>query len=242
MSFSSELLPSSLQHVAIIMDGNGRWAQARRHARTFGHVRGMRVIREIVLEALRLKIAYLTLYAFSTENWHRPQHEVQLLLRLLSKYLRQSFSEFQKENICFRFIGDISQFSEKIQEQLQLLVQETQKNSGLNLTLALNYGGREELVRAIQKMLLLYKETEPTLTEEVVSSHLDTQGCPDPDLIIRTGGEQRLSNFLLWQASYSELYFTPMCWPDFNKEAFHKALESYACRTRRFGAFVGSSD
>lgn len=229
------------RHIAIIMDGNGRWARARGRPRTFGHQRGVRSIREITTECCRLPgVDYLTLYALSRENYtRRPRREVEFLMQLLRRYLRRERRTFQENNIRLRIIGDWEVFPEAVCRQIRRSLEETAANTGLVLTLALNYGGRSEIVRAVRRLLRDVAQgilSPEAVNEAALAARLDTAGLPDPDLIIRTAGEMRLSNFLLWQASYAEFWSTEVCWPEFTKEHLWRALEEYQRRVRKFGA------
>lgn len=227
------------KHIAIMMDGNGRWAKKRGLPRSFGHKAGMEPIREIVKECSLLDIGYLTLYAFSTENWKRPEDEVKGLMKLLTQYLRSEFNELNENNVIINYIGDISQLPIECQEELEKAKKLTQSNTGLTLNLALNYGGRNELlhsVKTIAEELLSGKLTVDEIDEQLISSNLYTQSMPDPDLMIRTSGEMRLSNFLIWQLAYAEFYFPEKLWPDFTRDDLHEAIRVYASRDRRFGA------
>lgn len=226
------------RHVAIIMDGNGRWAEERGLPRAMGHKAGVESVREIVEAAGELGIAALTLYAFSTENWRRPPMEVQALMTLLRAYLESQLAPMLEKGVRLRCSGEIERLPKDVQSLLDKAIEKTAKNRGLILNLALSYGGRSEIVRAAR--LLAEQCLDGTLTPEAISEErlgdaLYTAGLPDPDLLIRTGGEARLSNFLLWQTSYSELYFTPIFWPDFRKAQFLAALADYQGRQRRFG-------
>ncbi|MDR9501981.1 MAG: isoprenyl transferase [Desulfurivibrionaceae bacterium] len=226
------------KHIAIIMDGNGRWAQARGLVRLMGHKAGVRAVQEIVQAAREMAIPVLTLYAFSTENWKRPQDEVSGLMALLKNYLKAELDSMLKNDIQLRAIGDLHKLPPDVYAILTETIARTRDNKALILNLALNYGGRTELIQAIKdigRKLQSGALQEKEITEELVSSHLYTHGLPDPDLLIRTGGEARLSNFLLWQASYAEIYFTDTPWPEFNKESLKKALADYQQRQRRFG-------
>jgi undecaprenyl diphosphate synthase len=226
------------KHIAIIMDGNGRWAKERKLPRTLGHKVGVEAIREIVKECSKLGVRYLTLYAFSTENWKRPPEEVNTLMKLLVEYLRRELEELNSQGVVINHIGDISKFPLICQEELNSAYNKTKSNEGLVLNLALNYGGRDEIINAIRS---IYKEVQKgnlnieAINEDIVSKYLHTKDIPDPDIIIRTAGEQRLSNFLLWQCAYSEFWYTDVKWPDFNKEILIKALQDYQNRDRRFG-------
>jgi undecaprenyl diphosphate synthase len=226
------------RHVAVIMDGNGRWAQRQGYTRIRGHQEGAASVREIVRVSRELNIPYLTLYAFSEENWQRPPIEVQALMQLLSRYLKQEVQEMREKQIAFQAIGDLSNLPRKVQDQLQETVNATSRGAVLTLTLALSYGSRSEIVRAAK---LLGEQIQngnlkpQDINHEIFSQHLYTKDIPDPDLLIRTSGEYRISNFLLWQLAYTELYFTETLWPDFRKEQFLEALLSYQQRDRRFG-------
>lgn len=225
-------------HVAIIMDGNGRWAKEKGMERYEGHRQGVESVRTVLKAAHRHGIKYLTLYVFSTENWGRPQEEVDMLMELLCRSIVNEMDELKKEGIRVRALGDRAGMPEKVIEHLDIIERGTADCTSLNLQLALNYSSRSELVHAAR--ILAEKTVAGVMTPEeidatTVSSHLYTDGIPDPDLIIRTGGEQRLSNFLLWQGAYSELYFTKTYWPDFGDAEFDAALTSYAGRERRFG-------
>lgn len=221
-------------HVAIIMDGNGRWAKKRGLPRVLGHREGMKRVTDIVRHASHAGVSCLTLYAFSTENWKRPSQEVNGLMRLLLYYVDTQLAELTKEQVRVRIIGDPSAFSDEVREALRLSVEKTKDQKGMTLQLALNYGGRDELVRAFETL----KNSDIPVTETMIAQALDTAQMPDPDLIIRTGGDLRLSNFLLFQAAYAELYFTDTLWPDFDEEAFDLAMEEFSRRQRRFGDVV----
>lgn len=226
-------------HVAIIMDGNGRWAKKRMLPRNVGHAQGAKTVEQIIEDAHNLGIKYLTVYAFSTENWKRPQDEVNALMKLLKDYLKTCIKRANKNNMRVRVIGDKTGLEPSIQDKIRELEEISSKNTGINFTIAINYGSRDEMIRAMRHMLedcgkgdLLPSE----LSEEVFQSYLDTKDLPDPDLMIRTSGELRLSNYLLWQLAYTEFYFTDVLWPDFNKAELEKAIEYYNGRERRFGA------
>jgi len=224
-------------HIAIIMDGNGRWAKSRFMPRTYGHKVGVETIRKVVKECSRLGVKYLTLYAFSTENWKRPKDEVSALMGLLVKYLRNELEELHKNNVKILTIGDISKLPEAC--ELALAKDKTKDNTGLVMSLALNYGGRNDLVNAVKNIsqdLVDGKISLDDIGDNLISSHLSTNESPDPDLVIRTSGEQRLSNFLLWELAYSEFYFTDIHWPDFDEKELQKAIFAYQSRDRRFGA------
>lgn len=226
------------KHIAIIMDGNGRWAKEKNLPRTAGHRAGIETIREIVRECSKLKVEYLTLYAFSTENWKRPTDEVTTLMKLLVEYLRGEFEELNSNNVVINSIGDISRLPLICQQELRDAYKKTKCNTGLTLNLALNYGGRDDIVNAFKKMytdLKYDKLTEEDINESTISSYLYTSGMPDPDLLIRPSGEQRLSNFLLWQCAYAEFWTSDIKWPDFTKEHLHQAITDYQNRDRRFG-------
>lgn len=225
-------------HIAIIMDGNGRWAYSHGLPRLQGHSNGVETVDRITRAAVEIGIDVLTLYAFSSENWKRPREEVSGLMQLLKKYLESELSTMIENNIRLSCIGDIRKLPNDVQDAISHSLAETSSNNGLVLNLALNYGGRDEIVRAARRLadLSLHQKLRPQdLNEEVFTRNLDTAGLPEPDLIIRTGGEKRLSNFLLWQASYSELYFTEKNWPDFSKDDLITALHDYQKRQRRFG-------
>ena len=229
------------RHVGIIMDGNGRWAELRGLPRVEGHRRGAERTSEIIEDAEELGIKVLTLYAFSLENWQRPISEVKTLMKLLEFYLREELSKLMARGIVFRTIGNVKRLPETIQALLRDVEEKSASNNGMTLVLALSYSGRDEILRAVKKLLYVGIRPEE-LTEESFSSHLDTAGLPAPDLIIRTSGEMRISNFLLWQGTYSELYFTDALWPDFTKEEFFLAIQDYQQRERRFGAISTRRD
>ena len=226
------------RHVAMIMDGNGRWAKQRGRPRVFGHKYGAERVREIVEQAGQWGIEVLTLYAFSDENWKRPLEEVGVIMHLLEHYLRKERDELNRQNVQFRVIGDLS----KLSPSLRALIAETkvllEANTGLILNVAISYGSRAEITRAIAAIaseVVSGKLSPNQIDQQLVSSFMDTAGLPDPDLIIRTSGELRISNFLLWQSAYAELYFAPVMWPDFSRDEFAKAIEQYGSRERRFG-------
>jgi undecaprenyl diphosphate synthase len=226
------------RHVAIIMDGNGRWARERGLPRIEGHRRGSESVREIVRVSGELGVEYLTLYAFSIENWNRPKPEVSALMRLLEFYLKQEIAELDKSNVRLAAIGRVHELPASAQEQLEKSIAALKKNTGLTLVLALSYGGRAEIVDAVRSICSEVKDGRldaADVDEKVISQHLYTRSIPDPDLLIRTSGEMRVSNFLLWQISYAEMYVTETLWPDFRKAAYLKALEDYSGRSRRFG-------
>lgn len=236
MAESSELkIPA---HVAIILDGNGRWAKAKGMPRNYGHVQGAKNVEVICEEAYRMGIQYLTVYAFSTENWNRPKDEVDALMKLLRNYMKTCLTTAKKNRMCVRVIGDKTRLDEDIRSRIAELEESTKDNDGLHFQIALNYGGRDEIVRGIQKIALRVKQGEllpEEISEELVTDCLDTAGIPEPDLLIRTCNEQRISNFLLWQLTYTEFYFTPVAWPDFSKEELIRAIEAYNHRDRRYG-------
>ena len=226
------------RHVAIIMDGNGRWAKAKGMPRNYGHAQGSKNVERICEEAWRLGIKYLTVYAFSTENWNRPQDEVDALMNLLRRYMKTCLTTASKNDMKVRVIGDITRLDEDIRSRILELEEATKNNGGLNFQIAINYGSRDELVRGIRRLAqdcVDNKQDPAEITEAVIERYLDTHGIPDPDLLIRTSGEQRLSNFLLWQLAYTEFYFTDVHWPAFTKEELIKAIEQYNKRDRRFG-------
>ena len=222
------------RHVAIIMDGNGRWARKRLLPRTFGHKKGVETLRSIVRAAAEKGIEVLTVFAFSKENWKRPEKEVKALMHLFVETLEKEIPELMKNKVRLRFIGDRSSLGREVTEKMTLAEVQTKENEGLTLVVALNYSGRDDILRAAQA-LVEQKADGTALDEELFTSFLDTGGLPDPDLIIRTGGENRISNFLLWQGAYSEFYSTAVYWPDFQDKELEKALKAYARRERRFG-------
>jgi len=235
---SAEAKASLPKHVAIIMDGNGRWAKQRGLPRIEGHRQGAESARTIIRASGELGIKYLTLYAFSAENWNRPKDEVDALMKYLVHYLKTETSELNKNNVRLEVIGQIWRLPENVQEHLKKSIQTLSKNNGLTLIMALSYGSRIEIVDAVRRIAEETKKgkLEPAdINESVISQHLWTRNFPDPDLLIRTSGEMRVSNFLLWQISYSELVITPTLWPDFRKPQLFEALEEYARRNRRFG-------
>lgn len=226
------------RHVAIILDGNGRWAKMRGLPRTMGHKEGSRVVEETVFHAGELGIEYLTVYAFSTENWKRSEEEVSSLMTLFRYYMKRLRVIAAENDAVVRMIGDRSRFEPDIIEMMNRLEEETKDHHGLTFTIAVNYGGRDEIRRAFRKLAEKVKDgalSPEEITEETIGNELDTAGMPDPDLLIRTGGEKRLSNYLLWQLAYAELYVTDVLWPDFTKEELAKAVEAYGKRNRRFG-------
>jgi undecaprenyl diphosphate synthase len=226
------------RHVAIIMDGNGRWAKARGMNRTQGHMEGVKRVEEIIKAARNRGIKFLTIYAFSTENWSRPQDEVSMIMRTFIMVLGQKSKELGKNGVRINFIGRRQGVPAEVLKAMDEALLVTMNNTAMTLNIAFNYGARGEIIDAIKSILAQVREGKiktDDVDEKLVSSHLYTQGQPDPDLLIRTSGEKRISNFLLWQLSYAELYFTDKCWPEFNEEQFSKALTSYAQRERRWG-------
>lgn len=229
------------QHVAIILDGNGRWAKSKGMPRNYGHTMGAKNVETVCQAADELGVKYLTLYAFSTENWNRPKAEVDALMKLLESYLKNCNRTADKNNMRVRVIGDKTGLSERFQKQIRELEEHSSTNTGLNLTIAINYGSRDEMLRAMRKIAGKVKEgelSEEQIDDALVASYLDTRELPDPDLLIRTSGEQRLSNYLLWQLAYSEFYFTDVPWPDFHKAELEEAIVAYNKRDRRFGGLT----
>jgi undecaprenyl diphosphate synthase len=224
---------SPLKHIAVIMDGNGRWAQQRHRPRVWGHIRGAHVVSEIVEAADEAGVSALTLYAFSTENWSRPVSEVKVLFALLKKFVQRERNKIIRNQVRFRVIGDITHLPAETQKLVTQLEQDTSHHCGLKLTFAFSYGGRDEILKAFQKMALENKNDH--ITEEMFNQYLMTHDCGDVDLLIRTGGEMRVSNFLLWQLAYAELYFSKTQWPDFTSEEFKNILSEVSKRQRRFG-------
>jgi undecaprenyl diphosphate synthase len=225
-------------HVAIILDGNGRWAKKRLMPRNYGHAQGSKTVEKICEEAHRMGIKYLTVYAFSTENWNRPEDEVEALMKLLRSYMKDCIKTSNKNNMRVRVIGDIRKLPNDLQASILELEKTSEKNTGLNFQVALNYGGRDEIIRAIKKLyhdINNEKISLDNIDSKLISEYLDTKEIPDPDLLIRTSGEQRISNFLLWQLAYTEFYFTDVLWPDFDKKELIKAIEYYNSRERRYG-------
>lgn len=231
---------NSLKHVAIIMDGNGRWAQQRHHPRVWGHIRGSQRVSQIVEAAVDMQLKALTLYAFSTENWSRPVTEIKILFKLLNKYLKKERLNLIKNNIQFKVIGDISGLDEETQRVIHDIELETSLNSGMMLSFAFSYGGRKEIVDAVNRFQLDYPDK--MITEQDINHYLYRPEISDVDLLIRTGGDQRISNFLLWQVCYSELFFTETKWPDFKQEEFVEILKLVSERERRFGSLGESGD
>ena len=227
------------KHVAIIMDGNGRWAKKKTMNRIRGHEEGAESVRNIVKASREIGIHWLTLYAFSEENWKRPKYEVEALMKLLSRFLKGELDEMLNNGIRFQTIGRIDKLPKYVQDRVQKTVEKTSRNKGMVLTLALSYGSRQEVSDAIQKIAKRIESgdlTSEKITEQIISDSLYTGGMPDPDLLIRTSAEYRLSNFLLWQMAYTEFYFTPTLWPEFRKDEYLEAIEEYQKRERRFGA------
>lgn len=226
------------QHVAIILDGNGRWAKSKGMPRNYGHMEGAKTVEKICEEAWKMGIKYLTVYAFSTENWKRPQEEVDALMKLLRNYMKNCLKTAEKNDMVVRVIGDKTGLADDIRESIEELEKASANNGGLNFQIAINYGSRDEIVRSVRKIMEDVKAGKieaDQMNEEVFDSYLDTAGIPSPDLLIRTSGEQRLSNFLMWQLAYTEFYFTDVPWPAFTKEDLEKAIEKYNSRDRRFG-------
>jgi undecaprenyl diphosphate synthase len=222
-------------HIAVIMDGNGRWARKRRLPRVAGHKRGVEVVRDLVKQCAQLNIKYLTLFAFSSENWRRPEEEVSFLMGLFMEVLKREVVKLNENNIRLVLIGDRSGFNPELVKQIEASEKLTENNTGLILTIAANYGGRWDLLQATNQMVKAYPNKATPFSEADLSSFLSMHYASEPDLFIRTGGEKRISNFLLWQLAYTELYFTDTLWPDFNQECFEAAIQSYQQRERRFG-------
>jgi undecaprenyl diphosphate synthase len=226
------------KHIAIIMDGNGRWAKKRKLPRTMGHKAGVETIRKIVREAQDIGVKYLTLYAFSTENWKRPQEEVSALMKLLIQYLKSELGELNRNGVSIKISGDITKLPKEAQNEIEDAIIKTKDNTGIVLNIAFNYGGRDEIIRAVKligKDLLDFKFDLDTIDEKVFESYLYTANMPDPDLIIRPSGEKRISNFLLWQCAYSEFCYSNIFWPDFTEKNLHEAIWEYQNRDRRYG-------
>ena len=235
MNLDKEMLP---KHLAIIMDGNGRWAKQQGKPRIFGHEKGAKTVREIIQEVSEIGIPYLTLYAFSTENWKRPKLEVEALMHLLSRYLKKEVAIMQENNIRLNAIGDLESLPSKVRKELYKAMEQTQNNTSTTVRLALAYGGQQELLQMTQQLAQRVQQgllTPQQITPELIQQTLYTQNIPPVDLLIRTSGECRISNFLLWQIAYAELYFTDILWPDFSTEELRKALANYQNRERRFG-------
>lgn len=233
------------QHVAIILDGNGRWAKSKGMPRNYGHAQGSKNVERICEEAWRMGIKYLTVYAFSTENWNRPKSEVDALMKLLRNYMKTCLKTAEKNDMKIRVIGDVTALDEDIKGRIKELEEASKNNNGLNFTIAINYGSRDEMIRATRRLAqdcVDGKVEVSDIDEKLYETYLDTHGVPDPDLLIRTSGELRLSNYLLWQLAYTEFYFTDVLWPDFTKEELVKAIEQYNSRDRRFGGVKEAQD
>lgn len=231
-------------HVAIILDGNGRWAKAKGLPRNYGHVQGAKVVEDMCEIVWNKGIHYFTVYAFSTENWSRPTDEVSALMKLLRDYMKNAIKRANKNNMRVQILGDKSRLDDDIRKSINDLEEATKDNTGLHFQIAINYGGRDEIRRGMAKLAEDVKEgliNPSDITEDMISESLDTKGMPDPDLLIRTCNEQRISNFLLWQLAYTELYFTPIAWPDFNEEELDKAIDAYNGRNRKFGGIKEES-
>ncbi|HKM22837.1 MAG TPA: isoprenyl transferase [Lachnospiraceae bacterium] len=225
-------------HIAIILDGNGRWAKSKGMPRNYGHAQGSKNVEMICEEAYKMGVQYLTVYAFSTENWNRPKEEVDALMKLLRNYMKTCLKTAAKNRMCVRVLGDKTGLDADIRERIEELEQATKDNDGLHFQIALNYGSKDEILRAVNHLIEDRengKISKDKVTAECLEGYLDTAGLPDPDLLIRTSGEQRISNFLLWQLAYAEFYFADVHWPDFSKEELIKAIEVYNSRDRRFG-------
>ena len=233
------------KHVAIILDGNGRWARSKGMPRNYGHAQGSKNVERICEEAWRMGIKYLTVYAFSTENWQRPKSEVDALMKLLRNYMKTCLKTAEKNDMKIRVIGDIRPLDEDIKKRILELEEASRNNGGLNFTIALNYGSRDEMIRAVKRLAqdCVDQKVKPEdIDEKLYAAYLDTRELPDPDLLIRTSGELRLSNYLLWQLAYTEFYFTDVPWPDFTKEELIRAIEHYNSRERRFGGIKEGQD
>ena len=239
MSFQEQIIKEKIPlHVAVIMDGNGRWAKQRGNQRIFGHENGINAVRQTVEAAAEIGIKHLTLYAFSTENWNRPQFEVDALMALLVSAIHSEIDQLSKNNIRLTIIGNKESLPEKVKQEIDFAIQKTQDNTGLNLIIALSYSSRWEIVQAVKNIITDVKQNniQPAeIDESLFSTYLCTSQVPDPELLIRTSGEFRISNYLLWQIAYAELYFTEVLWPDFNKDEFFKAILDFQKRERRFG-------
>ena len=230
------------RHVAVILDGNGRWAKSKGMPRNYGHAQGSKNVEKICEEAWRMGIKYLTVYAFSTENWNRPKDEVDALMKLLRNYMKTCLKTAAKNDMKVRVIGDLTGLDADIRNRILELEEATKGNGGLNFQIAINYGSRDEILRAVRRLAADCRDgkVEPeNIDEEFFEEYLDTHDIPDPDLLIRTSGEQRLSNYLLWQLAYTEFYFTDVLWPDFTKEELEKAIRQYNERDRRYGGVKG---
>ena len=239
MSEAVNLKPEHLpQHVAIIMDGNGRWAKKKGKKRVYGHHEGVKTVRQIVENSVALKIKYLSLYTFSTENWNRPKEEVDALMNLLVETLNEQIEDLMQQNIKLNAVGDLSKLPAHTLNTLKDVLKKTNANTGMTLSIALNYGGRDEIVQMVQTIAKKVKNNiilPENIDENKINLHLYSHNLPDVDFMIRTGGEKRISNFLLWKMAYAELYFTDILWPDFNKQHYYEALADYQKRERRFG-------
>lgn len=226
------------RHIAIVMDGNGRWANAKNRPRFMGHKKGVEAVREIVKTCSELKVECLSLFAFSSENWKRPEEEIKHLMSLFMLALDREAKALAKNNVKLKVVGDLSAFSEKLQQKIKKVEKLTSESTGLQLIIAANYGGRWDITQATQKLAKQIESGEKTadsISEDDLNNTITTAGIPDPDLFIRTGGEKRISNFLIWQMAYAELYFTDVLWPDFNTETLNTAIDDYSSRQRRFG-------
>lgn len=226
------------RHIAIVMDGNGRWARAKHLPRFIGHKKGVEAVRDIVKQCAKLEVECLSLFAFSSENWKRPEEEIKNLMSLFMMALEREAKALARNNVQLKIIGDLSQFSEKLQKKIKQVERLTTDSNGLKLFVAANYGGRWDITNSVKEVCHEVKSgdlSEDLLTENDISARLSTNGIPDPDLFIRTGGEKRISNFLIWQMAYTELYFTDVLWPDFDEEELNKAIMDYSSRQRRFG-------
>ena len=239
MDLKESIITTKLpEHIAIIMDGNGRWAKKQGMVRAFGHENGTKSVREVVEASAELGVKNLTLYAFSTENWNRPKLEVQTLMRLLVSSLKKEIQTLQKNNIRLSAIGNLNTLPKKVHKELYEVIENTKNNNRMTLTLALSYGSREEILNTVKEISIKVKNnviSPEKIDESIINEHLYTQNLPDVDLLIRTSGEQRISNFLLWQIAYAELYFTSVLWPDFTKQHLYEAIIEYQKRERRFG-------
>ncbi len=239
MGFKEKIIPDKLpQHIAIIMDGNGRWARQHGHDRIFGHQHGVDAVRAAAEASAELGVGYLTLYAFSTENWNRPKYEVEALMTLFVETIRRELDTLNKNNIQLNAIGDLKSLPEENYNRLMETIEETKENDRMVLTLAMSYSSRWEITEAVRRILRqkdAHQYKAEDITEELIAKNLNTAGMPDPELLIRTSGEARISNFLLWQIAYTELYFTQELWPDFTKETLYEAIVDYQNRERRFG-------
>ena len=225
---------SSPNHVAIIMDGNGRWGIKKKGSRNYGHSKGVKVVQNIISEAVENNINFLTLYVFSTENWKRPKKEIHFLMNLLAKYIEKEITKFIQKNIKLKIIGDINKFPEQLKKKLKEAEKLTKNNYKIQINIALNYGSKEEIIRSIKKIIKLSKH----MNEKNISNHLYTKNIPDPEILIRTGNRNRLSNFLLWQSSYTEIYFVKKLWPDFTRKDFKKILTNFSKVRRNFGGIL----